>query len=189
MRLEEGLGQDSKGPPTPTPTVVQSPSRDWLCNRMDCSTPDFPVLHCFLEIAQNHVHWVDDAIQPSHPLSPLLLLPSIFPSIGVFSNKLALHIRWYFSFSISLSNKYSGSIYFRIDWLDLLADQGILKRLLQHHNSKASILQCSAFFLVKLSYLYKWKLLSCVRLFAIPWTIACQAPLSMEFSRPEYWSR
>ena len=187
MRLEEGLGQDSKGPPTPTPTVVQSPSREWLyatawtaAHQTSLSfTISWRLLKIMLMMPSNHLILCH----------PLLLLPSIFPSIGVFSNKLALHIRWYFSFSIILSNKYSGSIYFRIDWFDLLADQGILKRLLQHHNSKASILQCSAFFLVKLSYLYKWKLLSCVQLFAIPWTIACQAPLSMEFSRPEYWSR
>ena len=187
MRLEEGLGQDSKGSPTPTPTVVQWPSREWLyatawtaAHQTSLSfTISWRLLKIMLMMPSNHLILCH----------PLLLLPSIFPSIGVFSNKLALHIRWYFSFSIILSNKYSGSIYFRIDWFDLLADQGILKRLLQHHNLKASILQCSAFFLVKLSYLYKWKLLSCVQLFAIPWTIACQAPLSMEFSRPEYWSR
>ena len=122
---------------------------------MDCSTPDFPVLHYLLELLK---FMSIVSVMLSNTLffcHNLLLLPSIFPSIGVFSNKLALHIRWYFSFSIILSNKYSGSIYFRIDWFDLLADQGILKRLLQHHNSKASILQCSAFFLVKLSYLYK----------------------------------
>ena len=81
---------------------------------------------------------------------PLLLLLSIFPSIRVFSNELALHIRWpkYWSFSFSLSNDYSGLISFRIDWFDLLAVQGTLKSLLQHHSSKASILQCSAFFMV-----------------------------------------
>ena len=88
----------------------------------------------------------------------LLLLPSVFPSIRVFSNKLALCIRWpkywSFSFSISPSNEYSGLIYFRIDWLDLLAVQGTLKSLLQHHSSKASILRCSAFFIVQLSYPY-----------------------------------
>ena len=81
---------------------------------------------------------------------PLLLLPSIFPSIKIFSNELALHIRWpkYWSFSISPSNEYSGLISFRIDWLDLLAVQGTLRSLLQHHSSKASILRCSAFFTV-----------------------------------------
>ena len=88
----------------------------------------------------------------------LLLLPSIFPSIRVFSNELALHIRWpkywSLSFSISPSNEYSGLISFRIDWLDFLVVQGTLKSLLQHHSSKASIFQCSAFFMVQLSHLY-----------------------------------
>ena len=89
---------------------------------------------------------------------PLLLLPSIFPSIRVFPNELALHIRWpnywSFSFSISPSNECSGLISCRIDWFDLLAVQGTLKSLLQHHNSKASILQCTTFFIVQLSCLY-----------------------------------
>ena len=89
---------------------------------------------------------------------PLLLPPSVFPSIRVFSNQLVLHIRWpnywSFSFSINPSNEYSGLISFRVDWLDLLAVQGILKSLLQHHSSKASILQCSAFFMVQLSHPY-----------------------------------
>ena len=89
---------------------------------------------------------------------PLLLLPSIFPSIRVFSNESILHIRWpknwSFSFSISPSNEYSGLICFRMDWLDLLAVQGTLKSLLQHHSSKASILQCSAFFTVQLAHSY-----------------------------------
>ena len=89
-----------------------------------------------------------------HPL----LLPSIFPSIRVFSNESVLHIRWSkywsFSFSIGLSNEYSGLISFRIDWFDLLAIQATLKRLLQHHSSKASVLQHSAFFMVQFSHLY-----------------------------------
>ena len=89
---------------------------------------------------------------------PLLLLPSIFPSIRVFSNESALRIRWpkywSFSFSISPSNEYSGLISFRMDWLDLLAVQGTLKSLLQHHSSKASVLQCSAFFMVQISHPY-----------------------------------
>ena len=87
---------------------------------------------------------------------PLLLLPSIFPSIRVFSNESVLRIRWpkYWSFSISPSNEYSGLISFRINWFDLLTVQGTLKHLLQHHSSKASILQCSAFFIVQLSYPY-----------------------------------
>ena len=99
---------------------------------------------------------------------PLLLSPSIFPSIRVFSNESVLPIRWpkywSFSFSISPSNEYSGLISFRMDWLDVLAIQGTLKSLLQHHSSKASILQCSAFFIVQLSHPYvqetcikKWK--------------------------------
>ena len=87
---------------------------------------------------------------------PLLLLPSIFPSIRVFSNELTLFIRWpkFWSFSISPSNKYSGLISFRMDWFDLLAVQEILKSLLQHHNVKTSILQCSAFFIIQLSNPY-----------------------------------
>ena len=88
---------------------------------------------------------------------PLLLLPSIFPSIRIFSSELALHIRWpkycSFSFSISPCSEYSGLISFRIDWFDILAVQGTLKSLLQHHNLKGSVLQCSAFFMVQLSYL------------------------------------
>ena len=95
----------------------------------------------------------------NHPCCPFLLLPSIFTSIRVFSNELALHIRWpkywSFSFSISPSNGYSGLISFRIDWFYLLVVQGTLKSLLQHHSSKASILQCSAFFIVQLSHPYK----------------------------------
>ena len=92
----------------------------------------------------------------SSVVNPLLLLPSIFPSIRVFSNVSVLHIRWSkywsFSFSISPSNEYSGLVSFRMDWLDLLAVQETLKSLLQHHSSKASILQCSAFFIVQLSH-------------------------------------
>ena len=102
-----------------------------LCDPMDCIMPGFPVLHYLSEFAQIHVHWVSDAIQLSHPLSPPILLPSIFPSIRVFSNESALHIRWpkYWSFSISPSNEYSGSISFRIDWFGPLAVQGTLKSL------------------------------------------------------------
>ena len=100
-----------------------------LCDFMDCSTPDFPVLHYLTEFSQSHVHGVSDNIQPSHSLS--LLLPSIFPSIRVFPNELALRIRWpeywSFSFSTSLSNEYSGLISFRTDWFDLLAGQRTLK--------------------------------------------------------------
>ena len=125
---------------------------------MNCRTPGFPVHHQLLELAQTHIHWVSDAIQPAHSLHPLLLLPSVFPSIRVFSSESALHIRWpkfcSFSFSISPSNEYSGLISYRIDWLNLLAVQGPLKSLLQHHSSKASILWYSAFFMVQLSHPY-----------------------------------
>ena len=125
---------------------------------MDCSTPGSPVHHQLQEFTQTHVCGVGDAIQPSHPLCPLLLLPSIFPSIRVFSNESVLHIRWpkhwSFCFTISSSNEYSGLISFRRDWLDLLAVQGTLKSLLQHHSSKASVLQCSAFFMIQFSHPY-----------------------------------
>ena len=128
-----------------------------FCDPRDCSTPGFPVHHQLPEVSQTHVHLVSDDIKPSHPLSSLLL-PSIFPSIRVFSNKSVLHIRWpkywNFSFSISPSNEYSGLISFRTDWLDLPIVQGTLKSLLQHHSSKASILQRSAFFTVQLSHPY-----------------------------------
>ena len=129
-----------------------------LCDPMDCSTPGLPVHHQLPEFTQTHTHWVDNAIQPSHPLSSLLLLPSIFPSIRVFSNESVLCIRWpkycSFSFSISPSNGYSGLIYFRIDWFALLAVQGTLKSLLQHYSSKTSIHWHSAFFIVQLSHPY-----------------------------------
>ena len=112
-----------------------------LCNPMDCSMPGLPVHHQLPEFTQTHGHRVDDAIQPSHPL---LLLTPIRPSIRVFSNESVLHIRWpkywRFSFSISPSNEYSGLIFFRMDWLDLLAVQGTLKSLLQHHSSNSSVL-------------------------------------------------
>ena len=92
-----------------------------LCDPIGCGTPGFPVFHYFLEPAQTHVHWIGDAIQPSPSLCSLLFQPSIFPSIRVFSNELALRIRWpkywTFSFSINLSNEYSGLVSFRIDWL------------------------------------------------------------------------
>ena len=104
------------------------------------------------------VHQVGDAIQPSHPLSPLLLLPPIPPSIRVFSKGSTPHMRWpkywNFSFSIIPSKEHPGLISFRMDWLGLLAVQGTLKSLLQHHSSNASILRCSAFFTVPLSHPY-----------------------------------
>ena len=106
-----------------------------LCNSLGCSTTDFPVHHQLPELAQTHVHQVGDAIQPSHPLSScLLLLPSIFPSIRVFSSESFLQIRWpkYWSFSFSIiPSKEIPGLIFRMDWLDLLAVQGTLKSLLQ----------------------------------------------------------
>ena len=129
-----------------------------LCNSVDCSTPGFPVQHQLPEPTQTHVHRVGDAIQPSHPLlSPSPLAFNLSQHQGLFqwissSHQVANY--WSFSFSISLSNEYSGLISFKKDWLDLLAVEGTLKSLLQHHSSKASILQCSAFFIVKLSHLY-----------------------------------
>ena len=121
-------------------------------------SPGLPVHHQLTELAQTLVHQVNDAIQPSHPLSSPSPLASIFPSIKVFSNESTLHIRWpkywSFSFSISPSNEYLGLISFRMDWFDLLGVQGTLKSLLQHHSSKASILQRSAFFTVQLSHPY-----------------------------------
>ena len=127
-----------------------------LCDPMDHSTLHLSVHRQLLEFTQTHVHWVSDAIQLSHPLSSPSPPASIFPSIRVFSNESVLHIRWpkywSFSFSISISNEYSGLISFKMDWLDLLAIQGTLKSLLQHHSSKASILRFSAFFIVQLSH-------------------------------------
>ena len=116
-----------------------------LCDPMNCSMPDLPVHHQLLEFTQTHVHLVSNAIQHLILCHPLLLLPSIFPSIRVSSNESVLHIRWpkywSFRFNISPSNEHPGLISFRMDWLDLLAVQGTLKSLLQHHSSKASILQ------------------------------------------------
>ena len=127
-----------------------------LCDLMDCSTPGFPVHHQLLSLLKL---MSIESVMPSNHLvlcHPLFFLPSIFPSSRVFSNESLLHIRWpkywSYSFSISLSNEYSGLISFRMDWLDLLAVQGTLKSLLQHHSSKASILRCSAFFTVQLSH-------------------------------------
>ena len=107
-----------------------------ICNPMHCSMSGFPVHYQLPEFTQIHVPWVSDAIQPSHLLSTLLLPPSIFLSIRVFSNESVLRIRWpkywSFSFNISPSNEHSGLNSFRMDWLDLLAVQGTLKNLLQH---------------------------------------------------------
>ena len=120
--------------------------------------PGVLVLHYLPEFAQTHIHWIDDSIQPSHPL-----LPPSPPALNLSQyhghfQEPALRIRWpkywSFSFSISTSNEYSGLIFFRIDWFDLFAVQGTLKSILQHHNSKAPILQHSAFFMVLLSHPY-----------------------------------
>ena len=140
------------------------------CDPMDCSTPGFPVHHQLPEIAQTHIHRVGEAIQPSQPLSSLLitsplitcrpfsLMPSIITSIRAFSNESVLHIRWpkycSFSFTIRPSNEYSGLISFRTDWFDLLAIQGTLKRLLSRHSLKVLTLQHSAFFMAQLSHTY-----------------------------------
>ena len=126
---------------------------------MNCSTPALPVQHQPLEPTQTYFRWVGDASNHLILCRPLLLLPSIFPSIRVFSNESTLRRRWpkywSFSFSISPSYEYSGLISFRMDSLNLLAVQGTLKSLLQYHNSKASILQCSDFFRVQLSHPYR----------------------------------
>ena len=125
---------------------------------MNCSTPGPHVHHQLPEFTQTHVHRVGDAIQPSLLCHALLLLPPVPPSIKVFSNESTLRMRWpkcwSFSFSISTYNEHPGLISFRMDWLDLLAVQGTLKSFLQHHSSKASILQHSAFFIIQLSHPY-----------------------------------
>ena len=122
---------------------------------MNRSTLGLPVHYQLSEFTQTHVHWIGDAIQPSHPLSSPSFPAPIPPSIRVFSNESTLRMRWpkywSFSFSISPSNEHPGLISFRVDWLDHLSVQGTLKSLLQHDSSKASILQCSAFFTVQLS--------------------------------------
>ena len=136
-----------------------------LWDPMDCSTPGFPVLHSLLKFAQTHVHWVDDAIQSSYPLTHPT--PASTPASPAafdlsqhqgFSIESVLHIRWpkYWSFSLSISpsNEYSELISFRIDGFDFLAVQGTLKSLFQQHSSKASIIWCSDFFIVWLSHPY-----------------------------------
>ena len=129
-----------------------------LCNPMKRSTPGLPVHHQLWSLPRL---MSTESVMPSNYLilcCLLLLLLSIFPNITVFSNESALCIRWpkywSFSFNISPSNEHPGLISFRMDWLDLLAVQGTLKSLLQHHSSKASILQCSAFYIVQLSHPY-----------------------------------
>ena len=152
---------------------------------MICSTPGLPVDHQFPKFAQTHVHRFGDAIQPSHPLSfpsPPPIPPPIPPSIRVFSNESTLCMRWpkYWSvrFSISPSSEHVGLTSFRMHWLDLLAVQGTLKSLPQHHSSKASVLWCSAFFTVQLSYPYMTtgKTIALIR-----WTFVCKV-ISLLFS-------
>ena len=125
---------------------------------MDCSTPGLPVHRQLLDFTQTHVHWVGDAIQPSHPLSSPSPPTFNLSHITVISNESALHIRWpkywSFSFNISPSSEDPGLISFRMEWLDLLAVQGTLKSILQQHRSKASILRRSAFFTVQLPHPY-----------------------------------
>ena len=137
-------------------SIVQSCST--LCDPMDCGMPGLLVHQQLPEFTQTHDHWVEDSIQPSHPLSSPSPPPYIFPRIKVSSNESVPLIRWpkYWSyrFNISPSNEYSGLISFWMDWLDLLAVQGTLKSLPWYHNSKASILRPSAFFIVQLSHLY-----------------------------------
>ena len=144
----------------PGSVVVQSLSRVGLFETpMDCSMSGFPVLHHLLKFAGRLIS-IESMMLSNHLIlyCPLLLLPSIFPSIKAFSNESVLCIRWpkywSFSFHISPSNEYTGLISFRIDWVDLLAVQETLKSLLQNHNSKASILLHSAFFIVQLSHPY-----------------------------------
>ena len=128
-----------------------------LCDPVDCSTPGLPVHHQLLDFTQTHVHQVGDAMQHLILCRPLLLLPPILQA-SVFSNESTLRTRWpkYWSFSFRISpyKEHTWLISFRMDWLDLLAVQGTLKSLLQHHSSKAAILWCSAFFTVQLSHPY-----------------------------------
>ena len=125
---------------------------------MKCNMPGLPVHHQLPEFTQTHIRWVGDAIQPSHPLSSPSPPPlNLSQNQGLFqwvSSSHQMAKLWSFTFNISPSNEYSGLIFFRMDWLDLLEVQGTLKSLLQHHSSKASILQRSAFFIVQLSHSY-----------------------------------
>ena len=171
IHLVDSLHPPQFSPPSPHPNQVDLKCFRWfssvssvahscptLCDPMNHSTPGLPVHHQLPEFTQTHSI---ELVMLSSDLilcHPLLLLPSIFPSIRVFSNESALRITWpkywTFSFNISPSNEHSGLISFRMDWLDLLAVQGTLKSLLQHHSSKASILRCSVFFTVQISHPY-----------------------------------
>ena len=157
------------------------------CDPMDCSMPGLPVRHQLLELTQTHVHWVGDAIQPSHSLLSPSPPASTFPSIRVFSNESVLCIRWskFWSFGFSISpDAYSGLISFRMDWLDLLAVQGTLKSLLQHHRSKASILQHSAFFTVQFSHPY----MTTGKTIALTWWTFVGKVMSLLFKMLSRWS-
>ena len=129
-----------------------------LCDPMDCSTPVFPVLHHLPKFAQTHVHWVGDAIQPSHPpLSPSPPAFNLSQDQGLFQWVSSLHqVAKVLELQQNPSKEQSGLITFRIDWFDLLAVQGTLKSLLQHHSSKASILRHSALFTVQFSQIHTW---------------------------------
>ena len=138
--------------------VAQSSLTPW--DPMNCSTTGLPVHHQLLEFTQTHVHWVSDAIQPSHPLSspsPPAPNPSQHQSLNESTLRMRWPKYWSFSFSIIPSKEHPGLISFRMDWLELLAVQGTLKSLLQHHSSKASILQHSALFTVQ-SHIHTWLL-------------------------------
>ena len=127
-----------------------------LCNPMNCSMPGLPIHHQLPEFTQTHVHWCHPTISSS--IVPSSSCPQSFPASGSFQMSQALHIRWpkycSFNFNINLSNKHPGLISFRMDWLDLLAVQGTLKSLFQHHSSKASSFWCSDFFRVQISHWY-----------------------------------
>ena len=174
-----------------------------LCDPMDGSTPGLPVHHQ-LPFIQTHVHWVGDAIQPSHPLSSPCLLP--FPASGPSFSESAICIRWpkdwSFSFSISPSDEYSGLVSFRMDWFDLFAVQGTLKSLLQHPNAKALIIQHSVFFMVQLLDLYttnhsfdyidicgqKWCLCFWIHCPGLSQLFLQHWPTSISISCPVLWS-
>ena len=151
---------------------------------MDCSTPGFPVLHYLPEFAQTYVHWVSDSTIPLILCRPLLLPPSIFPSIRVFSTESVLHTKWpkYWSFSLSISpsNECSGLISFRIGWLDLLAVQGTLKCL----RSKALMLWHSAFFIVSHLYVTTGKTIAYLH----PYMFAPQSVQQQERTRCKLWT-
>ena len=157
MNSEDGLLLGKTVSWNPTAVIfssVQLLSCVRLCDAKNRSMPSLPVHHQLPESTQTHVHQVSDAIQPSHPLSsPSPLALNLSQHQGLlkwFSSSHQVARYWSFSFNISPSNEYSGLISFRIDWLDLPAVQGTLKNLLQHHSSKASILQHSAFFIAQL---------------------------------------